>query len=210
MRKNHLADLNCLHDLITSGSVVLYLRNKGKPGQFGRKEHDLLPVNEQIRVREVMLVNELTGQNQIVDTADALAQAEKAELDLVLVAPHANPPVARIMDFGKYRYEQDRAARKQKQSRKTQELKEIRLTARMEGHDMEQRIKRATEFLEDGHRLHLSVRFRGRENLFRDKGIVLLNKFAEAVNQQFETPPRMAGNTLSVNLIPKAKTDVTD
>ena len=186
------------------------MRNKGKPGQFGRKERDLLPVNDGIRAREVMLIDEETGQNHVVSTAEALSRAVAAELDLVLVAPHANPPVARIMDFGKYRYEQDRAARKQKQSRKTQELKEIRLTARMEGHDLEQRAKRAQEFIEDGHRLHLSVRFRGRENLFRDRGIALMKRFAEDVGQQFETPPRVAGNTVSVNLIPKPKTDVPD
>jgi translation initiation factor IF-3 len=157
-----------------------------------------------------MLVDEETGQNHIVATDDAQARAVAAGLDLVLVAPHANPPVARIMDFGKYRYEQDRAARKQKQTRKAQELKEIRLTARMEGHDLEQRAKRAQEFLAEGHRLHLSVRFRGRENLFRDRGITLMKKFAEEVGQQFETPPRVAGNTVSVNLIPKPKSDVTD
>lgn len=199
-----------MQDQTTSDSVVLYLRNKGKPGQFGRRPSDLLPANEQIRVREVMLVDEETGQNHIVATDDAQARAVAAGLDLVLVAPHANPPVARIMDFGKYRYEQDRAARKQKQTRKAQELKEIRLTARMEGHDLEQRAKRAQEFLAEGHRLHLSVRFRGRENLFRDRGITLMKKFAEEVGQQFETPPRVAGNTVSVNLIPKPKSDVTD
>ena len=201
---------DCLHPPFISDSVVLYLRNKGKPGQFGRKERDLLPVNDGIRAREVMLIEEDGGQNHVISTAEALSRAAAAELDLVLVAPHANPPVARIMDFGKYRYEQDRAARKQKQTRKAQELKEIRLTARMEGHDLEQRVKRAQEFIEDGHRLHLSVRFRGRENLFRERGINLMKRFAEDVGQQFETPPRVAGNTVSVNLIPKTKTDVPD
>lgn len=188
----------------------MYLRNKPKPRQFNRPEHDLLPINEQIRAREVMLIDG-NGANQVITTSEALAQAAAAELDLVLVAPQANPPVARILDFGKYRYERDRAARKQKQTRKAQELKEIRLTARMEDHDLEQRVKRAQEFLAEGHRLHLSIRFRGRENLFRERGLSLLTRFADQVGQQFETPPRLAGNTVSVNLIPKtAKTDETN
>lgn len=185
------------------------MRNKGKPGQYGRKESSLLPVNEQIRVREVMLVDEESGQNHIVSTPDAQAQAVAVGLDLVLVAPQATPPVARIMDFGKYRYEQDRALRKQKQGRKVQELKEIRLTARMEGHDLEQRVKRALEFIAEGHRLHISVRFRGRENLFRERGFDTMRQFADQVGQQFETPPRTAGNTVSVNLIPKPKNDAS-
>ncbi len=157
-----------------------------------------------------MLIDASENGNEIVQTSDALSRAAAADLDLVLVAPLANPPVARIMDFGKYRYEQDRAARKQKQTRKVQELKEIRLTARMEGHDLEQRVKKAQEFIADGHRVHVSVKFRGRENLFRDRGFDLMKTFAEKVGQQFETPPRTAGNTISVNLIPKPKTDVAD
>lgn len=150
-----------------------------------------------------MLVDAESGSNGVISTTEALAKAAARELDLVLVAPHANPPVARILDYGKYRYEQDRAARKQKQVKKVQELKEIRITARMDDHDLEQRLKRARGFIDEGHRVHVSIRFKGRENLFRERGIAVMRDFAERLGHQFETEPRAAGNTVSVNLIPK-------
>lgn len=167
-----------------------------------RSSKNSLPINDQIRVSSVMLIDDETGERGIVPTAQAAALAHERQLDLVLVAPMANPPVARVMDYGKYRYEQEKNDRKQRKSQKANEVKEIRLTALMEEHDREQRLKRAAAFIADGHRVKLSMRFAGRQMIFREKGLATLRAFATALNMQFETEPRFAGKIVNVQLIP--------
>lgn len=150
-----------------------------------------------------MLIDDETGERGVVSTASALAQAKSRELDLVLVAPNANPAVARILDYGKYRYEQEKNDRKQRKTQKANEVKEIRLTALMEKNDLDQRLKRAQEFVTDGYRIKLAMRFAGRQMIFREKGLATLRGFANALNMQFETEPRFAGKIVNVQLIPK-------
>lgn len=150
-----------------------------------------------------MLIDEETGTRGVIPTAEATARARERQLDLVLVAPHANPPVARILDYGKYRYEQEKNDRKQRKSQKANEVKEIRLTALMEEHDRQQRLKRASAFIADGYRIKISMRFAGRQMIFREKGLATLRAFAEALNMQFETEPRFAGKIVNVQLISK-------
>ena len=162
-----------------------------------------MPVNDQIRVSSVMLIDEESGTRGVMSTTEATALARERQLDLVLVAPHAVPPVARILDYGKYRYEQEKNDRKQRKSQKANEVKEIRLTALMEEHDRQQRLKRAAAFVADGYRIKISMRFAGRQMIFREKGLTTLRAFAEALNMQFETEPRFAGKIVNVQLIPK-------
>lgn len=171
-----------------------------------KASRNLLPCNDQIRVPNVMLIDEETGERGIVSTAIAKDRARERQLDLVLVAPQATPPVARILDFGKYRYEQEKNDRKQRKAQKANEVKEIRLTALMEEHDRNQRLKKAAAFIADGYRVKLSMRFAGRQMIFRDKGLTTLRAFADALNMQFETEPRFAGKIVNVQLIPKKET----
>lgn len=117
----------------------------------------------------------------VVSSRDALRVARENELDLVCVAPNAKPPVCRIMDYGKYRYEQQRHAREAKKNQKVIEVKEVRLTPVIDTHDFETKARNARKFLEKGNKVLVSVRFRGRMMKFTDQGREVLAKFAKAL-----------------------------
>lgn len=134
-----------------------------------------------------------------IDTATALGRAEAKELDLVLVGPQANPPVAKILDYGKYKYEQDRKNRKNK-SKKVQEIKEIRLSYNTDTHDLEVKLNQAKRFLHEGHKLKLRLKLVGREMAFKDKAIEQLDHFRDAVGLEYEQPIQKQGKQLSVLL----------
>ena len=122
-----------------------------------------LPINEQIRVPEVQVIDETGRKLGTIKTIDALTKAREKNLDLVLVAPNTKPPVCKFMNYGKYKFEQ---AKKEKEARKNQkvtETKEIRVTPNIEEHDFGFKAKNARKFLEDGNKVKISVRFRGRE-----------------------------------------------
>lgn len=182
------------------------MRKQSKP----KSKHHYLPANERIRSAEVLLVDEDKGDRNVIPTHKALALAKERELDLVLVAPHANPPVAKIVDLGKYRYEKERELRKQKRQQAGNEIKEVRLSPQMEEHDVEQRRKRAEKFLAKGQRVKLSMRFRGRQLIYRNKGIEFLNQFADSLGQQFEDHPKFAGKIVNVLLRPKENNETKE
>lgn len=127
-------------------------------------------INERIRFKEVRLVGSDGAQMGIVSSRDALRVAREHDLDLVCVAPSAQPPVCRIMDYGKYRYEQQRSAREAKKNQKVIEVKEIRMTPKIDTHDFETKVKSARKFIEKGNKVLVSVRFRGRMMKFTDQG----------------------------------------
>lgn len=168
--------------------------------------NSLLPINEQIRSSEVVLIDDSNGTRTTMPTATALIQAKEQELDLVLVAPKAVPPVAKILDYGKYKYEQARKDRKRQSVKKGGEIKEIRLSVRMEDNDVNQRLNQAKRFLAQGHHILVSLRFHGRENIFRNKGIDVLNDFAQKLNLEFASQPRFAGTIVNVQLKTKHET----
>jgi translation initiation factor IF-3 len=119
--------------------------------------------NHQIRVPEVRIVDPAGEHSQVLPIEDAIRRAEEAGLDLIEVTANASPPVCLIADLGKYRFEQDRRARDAKKSQRISEVKEVRLRPRTDEHDLQVRVRAARRFLEDGHKVKVEVRFRGRE-----------------------------------------------
>ncbi len=157
-------------------------------------------------MREVRVVNADGEQLGILPILQALEVARQQELDLVEVAPEAQPPVCRIMDFGKYKYTQ---ARRQKEARKKQTtilVKEVKMGPKTEKHDFNFKLKHVRRFLEEGHKAKVTVRFKGREMAHTELGWKMLNKMVEAVSDiaVTENNPRMEGRMLHIMLSPKA------
>lgn len=166
-----------------------------------------LPINEQIRAREVQIISETGEKLGKYSLNDALDMAFSKKLDLVLVAPQGNPPVCKIMNYGKYKFEQ---AKKEKEARKKQkvlEIKEIRVTPNIEQHDFEFKSKNARKFLEDGNKVKITVRFRGRELNYVKLGEETLNKFVEELSDisNVEKKPLLEGKNMFVILAKKVE-----
>ncbi|CAA9565169.1 MAG: Translation initiation factor 3 [uncultured Thermomicrobiales bacterium] len=162
-------------------------------------------VNERIRIREVRLIDEEGTQLGIVPTFQALSIARERGLDLVEVAPNAIPPVCRIMDYGKARYEQSRKERESRRNSKAITIKEVRLKPKTDDHDLDTKSRRAKEFLEDGDKVKLTVLFRGRENLHPEVGRALLDRMLDQLGPYaiIESTPRLEGRNMSAMLAPK-------
>ena len=138
---------------------------------------------------------------------DALRTADEQDLDLFCVAPQAQPPVCRVMDYGKYRFQQQK---KQKEARKNQHvviIKEVQLTPQIGDHDLQTKARKAREFLEDGNKLLVKLRFRGRQMAHQEIGVDTLNRFIENLGENFvmEKPPLQEGYYLSCVIAPKPK-----
>lgn len=166
-----------------------------------------LQINEGIREREVRLIDSDGSQLGVVPIRKALEIAEERKLDLVNVAPTAKPPVCKILDYGKYKYE---LAKKEKEARKKQKVinvKEIRLTPNIEIHDLNVKAKRANEFLDSGDKVKVSVRFRGREMGHTEIGKVVLNDFANLTKDHgsIEKPAKLEGRNMVMFLTPKSE-----
>jgi translation initiation factor IF-3 len=143
----------------------------------------------------------------IVSAREAQLKANERELDLVKISPNANPPVCKIMDYGKFLYEQNKREKEAKKKQTVIEVKELRLSAKIEEHDFGFKAKNAIKFLEDGDKVKVSIRFRGREISYATMGKEVLEKFAEAVKEygKVEKPPIMEGRTMSMVLAPHKK-----
>ena len=141
-----------------------------------------LPINEQIRAREVQVIDEQGTKKGVMKLNDALDLAYEKKLDLVLVAPNAEPPVCKIMNYGKYKFEQTKREKEAKKKQKVLEVKEIRITPNIEQHDFEFKVKNARKFIEDGNKVKITVRFRGRELNYVKLGEDNLNKFIDALS----------------------------
>jgi translation initiation factor IF-3 len=168
---------------------------------------DRLRINNRIRAREVRLIDEQGAQVGIISIRDALVLAEERGLDLVEVAPTAVPPVCRIMDYGKFRYEQTKKEREARKHQKQAELKEVRLKPKTDDHDLEVKAKQARRFLLGGDKVKFIVRFRGREMAHPDIGREMLEQMAEELRDvgTIEQRPLMEGRALSLLLAPSAK-----
>jgi translation initiation factor IF-3 len=165
-------------------------------------------VNDGIRAREVRVIDEANNQLGIMALRDALRVAGEQNLDLVNVAPTAKPPVCRIMDFGKFKYEQ---SKKEKETRKNQKiilLKEVRMTPNIEDHDFQVKLKNVVKFLNDGDKVKISVRFRGREITHASLGQQLLLKLADAAKETglVERTPKLEGRSMIMIMTPKQPT----
>ena len=165
-----------------------------------------LPINEQIRAKEVQLIGENGEKLGVLSLNDALDKAEEKKLDLVLVAPNGNPPVCKIMNYGKYKFEQAKKEKEAKKKQKAVELKEIRITPNIEEHDFGFKAKNARKFIEDGNKLKITVRFRGREINNSKLGEEVLNKFIENLSDiaNVEKSPKLEGRNMFIMLSKKA------
>jgi translation initiation factor IF-3 len=164
-------------------------------------------LNEEIQDKELRVIGPDGAQLGIMSSKAALDLAAEQELDLVKISPTANPPVCKIMDYGKFRFDQ---MKKEKESRKNQrvvEVKEIRMSPNIDTNDLNTKMKNAIKFLSDGNRVKVSVRFRGREMTHTNLGEQLLNQFAEGCSEvaNLEKNPKMEGRFMFMFLSPKAE-----
>ncbi|SFM31405.1 translation initiation factor IF-3 [Salibacterium qingdaonense] len=164
-----------------------------------------MKVNDGIRAREVRLIDSNGEQLGVKSKNEALDLAENAELDLVLVAPNAKPPVCRIMDYGKYRFEQQKKEKEARKKQKTIDVKEVRLSPSIEEHDFNTKLKNARKFLSKGDKVKAAIRFRGRMITHSDIGKEVLDRMAKECEDiaTIETKPKMEGRSMFLMLAPK-------
>ena len=162
-------------------------------------------INEQIRDREVRLVSDSGEQLGIVSGKEAQKLADESNLDLVKIAPNAKPPVCRIMDYGKYKFDQAKKEKDARKKQKTVETKELRLSPSIDEHDVQVKVKKAIEFLQSGAKVKVAIRFRGRELGRTKSGEIILEKFADAVKEYgvVDKPAKMEARSLVMFLAPK-------
>ena len=162
-------------------------------------------INEQIRDKEVRLIGADGEQLGIMSSRDAQKLAEEAGLDLVKIAPTAKPPVCKIIDYGKYRYEQARKEKEAKKKQKTVELKEIRLSPNIDTNDLNTKINSAKKFIEKGNKVKVTLRFRGREMAHMNQSKYILDDFAEALADVavVEKAPKVEGRSIGMVLAEK-------
>jgi translation initiation factor IF-3 len=162
-------------------------------------------VNEGIRAREVRLIGQNGDQMGIKSRQEALEIAGRANLDLVLVAPNAKPPVCRIMDYGKFRFEQQKKDKEARKNQKIINLKEVRLSPTIDEHDFNTKLRNAIKFLQKGDKVKASIRFKGRAITHKEIGQRVLDRFSEACQEvaTVETKPKMDGRSMFLMLAPK-------
>lgn len=161
-------------------------------------------VNDDIRAHELRVIDSEGEQLGVMSKNDALQKAEQAELDLVLISPGAKPPVARIMDYGKYRYEQQRKEREQRKHQKTVNIKEIRLSPTIDENDFQTKLRNGRKFIEKGDKVKVSIRFRGRAITHKEIGREVLERFAKETADiaSIEQKPKMDGRSMFLQLSP--------
>ena len=162
-------------------------------------------INDRIRAREVRLIGANGEQLGVIPVAEALAKADEANLDLVEVAPTATPPVCRIMDYGKYKYEQAKREREAHKKSKTSGLKGMRLSPKIGQHDLDTKTRAVTSFLKDGDKVRVSMWFRGREMAHPQVGEQILRRMAQQLADVgvVERPPLMEGRNMIMIMAPK-------
>ena len=164
-----------------------------------------LQINEQIRDNEVRLIGPDGEQIGVVPTREAQRLADEKELDLVKIAPTATPPVCRIMDYGKYRFEQSKREKEARKNQRVVELKEVRLSLNIDVADFNTKAKHALRFLQEGNKVKVSIRFRGREMGHPEIGLETMKRFAEVCSEiaAVEKPAKMEGRNMLMFLAPK-------
>ena len=162
--------------------------------------------NEEIRDKEVRLISESGEQLGIMSSQEALRLAEERSVDLVKISPNAVPPVCKLMDYGKYRFEQTKREKEAKKNQRVVEVKEIRMSPGIDVNDFNVKLRNALKFLGEGNRCKVTVRFRGRQMAHTEIGQELLLKFAEACGETavMDKSPKLEGRSMSLFLSPKA------
>ncbi|MBO5994116.1 MAG: translation initiation factor IF-3 [Firmicutes bacterium] len=166
-------------------------------------------INEEIRDAEVRVIDETGAMLGILPIEEALRLAEERNLDLVNVSPNANPPVCKILDYGKYRYEVQKREKDAKKRQKVTEVKEVRLSTFIEEHDIQVKAKNASKFLQEGNRVKVSLRLRGRERDYANHAIEVMNDFAESLSDicTVDKKPKFEGRGITMFLSPKSDKD---
>lgn len=172
--------------------------------QIAKKLPDEPRVNEEITAAQVLVIDNDGTKLGVMTPAEGIAAAEERELDLVEVAPDGKPPVCRILDFGKYRYQQQKRDKDARKKQKVQALKEIKMRPKIDEHDYDFKTKAIIKFLESGHRVKVSVFFRGREMAFLDKGREVIDRVAAdcAAAGKMDEEPRMEGRYMRALFVP--------
>ena len=162
-------------------------------------------INDEIREKEVRLIDSDGSQLGILSLADAKAKAENKGLDLVLIAPQAKPPACKIMDYGKYKFEQGKREKEQRKNQRIVNIKEVRITPSIDVHDFNTKVNQTVKFLKSGDKVKVTVRFRGRELHHTQLGQDLLVKFGEAVTEvgNVEKAPKLEGRNMTMVVAPK-------
>ena len=183
---------------------TLFLTIRSKGGLLSTKE---LRINDAIRVKEVRLIDADGTQRGVVPIGEALDIARDSGLDLIEVAPKAVPPVCKILDYGKYKFDQEKRQREAKKKQKLVKMKEIRMQPKIEEHDLNFKTKHIREFLEEGNKVKVTIRFRGRELAHTELGRVVLDRVLELLDGLYalDRKPAMEGRFMSMILNPKAK-----
>lgn len=162
-------------------------------------------INEEIRDREVRLIDENGEQMGVVTNQVAQALAEERGFDLVKIAPQATPPVCKLMDYGKYRFDNSKREKDQRKNQKTVDIKEVRLSATIDLHDLEVKAKNCIKFLQQGDKVKVSIRFRGRQATHGDIGLQVMSDFFELVKELgvIERPAKQEGRNMYMVLNPR-------
>ena len=162
-------------------------------------------INEQIRDKEVRLIGENGEQLGVMSSRDAMKLAREAELDLVKIAPKAQPPVCKIIDYGKYKYEQSRREKEAKKKQKTVEVKEVRMSPNIDANDLNTKVNNAKKFILKGNKVKVTLRFRGREMAHVQQSKHILDDFADMLKDvaQVEKPAKLEGRNMSMVLTVK-------
>jgi translation initiation factor IF-3 len=170
-----------------------------------RRQRDLPPINERIRFPNIRVIDTDGGQLGIITPQEALRIAEEKELDLVLVSDKADPPVCRIMDYGKYKFEQEKKAREARKKQHTADVKEVKMRYKIEEHDYQVRVNQAERFLKSGDKVKATITFRGREIQHSDLGEDLLKRMAMDLDALAEVQqlPKREGRNMMMLLSPK-------
>lgn len=164
-----------------------------------------LIINEQIRDKEVRLIGDDGSQLGIVSARDAQKMADEKHLDLVKISPGAKPPVCKLMDYSKFKFDQAKKEKEARKKQKTVSVKELRLSPNIDTHDVEVKVKKAIEFLKNGDKIKVSIRFRGREVVRSDMALKILDGFVAQVSEYgvVEKPPKMEAKVMAMFLSPK-------
>lgn len=163
-------------------------------------------INEEIRDKEVRVISADGEQIGVMSAKEAIALAERANLDLVKIAPNAVPPVCKIMDYGKFKFEQAKREKEAKKKQKVMDIKEVRLSLNIDTGDFNTKVNHALRFLKDGDKVKVSIRFRGREMAHTEYGTTIMQRFAEACSEtgSVEKPAKLEGRQMLMFLVPKA------
>ncbi len=162
-------------------------------------------INEEIRDLEVRVIGDDNEQLGVMTSKEAYALAQERKLDLVKIAPNAKPPVCKIMDFGKFRYEQQKRDKEARKKQKSAQVKEIRLGLNIEKNDLETKAKNAIKFLQSGDKVKVSLRFKGREMGYTQQGFEVIKKFSATLEEvaSLEAPAKLEGRSLVATYAPK-------